>query len=169
MTSEVLPLKVSQVNMADGLVTLPIGSTKSGKGRIVPMTEETRRILKQQLASVETLKKEGIICPYVFHRLVGKKRGQRIKTMRTSFTKAVEAAGLPHRVFHDLRKTGTRDMVRAGNSEAVTMMFTSHTTRAVFDRYNITSMKDMRAAAARMDAYKRKKRTDVVQFKRQAK
>jgi hypothetical protein len=60
-------------------------------------------------------------------------------------------------------------MVRAGNSEAVTMMFTSHTTRAVFDRYNITSMKDMRAAAARMDAYKRKKRTDVVQFKRQAK
>lgn len=32
MTSEVLPLKVSQVNMADGLVTLPIGSTSRARG-----------------------------------------------------------------------------------------------------------------------------------------
>ena len=167
MTSEVLSLEVSQVDMAEGIVTLRIGSTKSGKGRIVPMTEETRRILTEQLKSVETLKKEGIICPYVFHRTHGKKRGQRIKTMRIAYTKAVEAAGLPHRTFHDIRRTGIRDMIRAGNSEAVTMKFSGHTTRAVFDRYNITSVQDMRVAAARMDAYK-KKRSAVLPFKKRA-
>lgn len=129
------------------------------------MTEETRRILAEQLESVKRLKKEGIICPYVFHRLSGNKRGQRVKFLRGTFTKAVAAAGLPHRVFHDLRKTGTRNMVRAGNSEAVTMMFTGHKTRAVFDRYNITSLQDMRMAAARMDAYA-KKRPDVLKFKK---
>lgn len=61
----------------------------------------------------------------------------------------------------------TRDMVRAGNSEAVTMKFTGHTTRAVFDRYNITSMQDMRVAAAWMDAYQ-ENRPEVLPFKKQA-
>lgn len=125
----------------------------------------TRRILSEQLESVKTLKKEGIICPYVFHRTHGKKRGQRIIEMRTAYRKAVEAAGLPHRTFHDLRRTGIRDMIRAGNSEPVTMKFSGHTTRAVFDRYNITSVEDMRVAALRMDAYA-KKLPEVLKFRK---
>jgi len=173
LKSEVLPMKVSQVNLAEGIVTLPIGSTKSGKGRIIPLTQEMRRILTQQLESVKALKKEGIICPYVFHRQRGKKRGWQIKSMRTSFKEACAAINLPDRTFHDFRKTGTRDMVRAGNSEAVTMMFTGHKTRAVFDRYNITSLNDMRVAAARMDVYAKQpmsdaQGSDVVEFKKKA-
>jgi len=39
--------------------------------------------------------------------------------------------------------------VRAGVPEGVAMTLTGHKTRAIFERYNITSPHDLRAAAAR--------------------
>ena len=67
--------------------------------------------------------------------------------------KARVAAGCPGRIPHDFRRTALRNLVRAGVPERVAMQLTGHKTRALFERYNITSPNDLREAAKRLDRF----------------
>ncbi len=146
--SEVLTLQWRQVDFKAGTVRLDPGTTKSGEGRVFPMTLELRALLEAQRVHTDAVqRKEGVIIAHVFHR-----KGRQIKTFRRAWKTACAAAGCPGMIRHDFRRTAVRNLVRAGIPERVAMTMTGHKTRAVFERYNIVSEGDLAAAADRLDA-----------------
>ncbi len=146
--SEVLPLEWRQIDFNGGLVRLDSGTTKERFGRVFPFTIELRTLFTEQRSYTDKIQMEkGIVIPWVFHR----NRGQRIRSFRGAWATACKRAGLPGRIPHDFRRTAVRNLVRAGVPERVAMQLTGHRTRAVFDRYNIVSEGDLKAAATQLD------------------
>jgi integrase len=139
--SEILGLTWDRVDVEDRTVRLEVGETKNGEAGTVYLDEELLKLLKLQL-----LRRHG--CRYVFHR-----NGRRIKDIRGAWKKACEDAGLKGKLFHDLKRTGVRNIVKAGIQEQVAMKISGHKTRAVFDRYNIVSPNDLMQAAEKMGKF----------------
>ncbi len=144
--SEVLPLEWSRVDFGAGEVWLDPGTTKNREGRVFPMNEDLRALLLTARRLTDTLQRErGKVIPWVFHR-----QGVPIRSLSKAWRSACADAGLPGRILHDMRRSAIRNMVRAGIAETVAMKLSGHKTRSVFDRYNITSTRDLHDAAERL-------------------
>ena len=85
-------------------------------------------------------------CEFVFHRA-----GKPIKFFRTAFKSAAKRVGLDGTVPHDMRRSGVRNLRRAGNDEHDCMVITGHKTRAIFDRYDNIDEDDQRRALERQE------------------
>jgi integrase len=139
--SELLTMRVEQVNLIDRTITLHPGTTKSGEGRVITMTENVFVLLQACVAG----KKSD---DYVFTR----SNGRRVHDFRKSWLAICEAAGVPKLLFHDLRRSAVRNMVRRGIPEQVCMKLSGHKTREVFARYNIVSADDVADAARKIES-----------------
>lgn len=145
--SEVLVLSWRNVDFEAGTVRLDVGSTKNKDGRVLYMTVQLRTLLEEQWQKTLAVQRETEkIIPYVFH-----KDGKRITKYDRVWSRTCQAAGLPGKILHDLRRTAVRNMVRAGIPERVAMQITGHKTRSVFDRYHIVSDGDLQEAAQRLE------------------
>jgi integrase len=177
--SELLGLRVSQVDLAERSVRLDVGSTKNGAGRLAILTDASYVLIRECIRGKTP-------DAFVFTR-----NGRRVRDFCVNWRKACCAAGVGRMVcadcpgaiavdsenrcpqcsrvwkakdlryvgliFHDLRRSAVRSMVRSGISERVAMTVTGHKTRSVFDRYNIVSETDLREAARKMQAEAEKK------------
>ena len=112
---------------------------------MIPIFGDMIAILEMQRAERDELYPE---CRWVFHRV-----RKRILDFRHAWEEACTRAGVPALHFHDLRRSAVRNMVRAGIPEKIAMQISGHKTRAIFDRYNIVSERDLTEAAQKMELF----------------
>lgn len=132
-----------------GTIQLRRARSKNKRGRVLVLRADLLEVLAHR-AAVRRLD-----CVHVFHRA-----GRPLRDFRTTWRKACEAAGLPGRLFHDMRRSAIRNMVRAGVPENIAMQVSGHKTRSTFDRYDITSEKDIADAMDLSAAYVARRRAE---------
>lgn len=165
--SELLNLRVGQVDISQQLIRLEPGTTKNNDGREVVMTETVRSLL-----AACVLGKAADAA--VFTRADGKA----VRDFRVTWERACTRVGVGGTVcgdcskpmdsgrscpncksqrsvyrgliFHDLRRTAARNLRRAGIPETVIMKIGGWRTRSVFERYAIVSRNDIADAMRKL-------------------
>lgn len=146
---EIISLKWTDVDRDAGAIRLRPEAAKTGRGRTVMLEGDLAELVDRRWEA-RLFEKDGNVrvAGLVFHR-----ESEPLGDFRKAWATACQAAGVPDKLFHDLRRTAARNMVRAGVPERVAMAVTGHITRSMFDRYNIVSEDDLRMAAQKTTIY----------------
>ena len=155
---EVAKLTWEMIEVRSRILHLPPEFSKNGESRKIPLQGKLWEIIqkRQKLKGVKMPSGEICLVPLVFFRTHG--RGVTgpwapIKEFRKSWKSACDKAGVHGKLFHDLRRTAVRNLVRAGVDTKVAMLITGHKSESVFQRYNITSEDDLRDAIEKVNDY----------------
>jgi integrase len=137
--SELLSMRVDQLDVAQRVIRLEPGTTKNREGREVLMTDTICKLLSALVHGKSAN-------DFVFTRSNGKP----VRDFRLTWERACAHAGAPDLLFHDLRRTGARNLRRAGVAEGIIMKIGGWRTRSVFERYAIVSRSDMNDAILKL-------------------
>ncbi len=169
--SEVLNLRVEQIDLLGRTIRLHAGETKNDEARTVPIPDSLYPLLVECVRGKQPEQ-------YVFTR----SNGKRIRDFRWAWWRACVRAGVGRifcssceraldgrlcpkcktrsrykgLLFHDLRRTGARNLRRSGVAEGVIMKIGGWKTRSVFERYNIVSESDLADAMRKLEAQEKK-------------
>jgi len=138
--SELLGLRVDQIDLEGRTICLWTGETKSGQGRKVVMTPEVFDLVNPLVKGKQA---EDFLFTWP--------NGDQVLDFRVSWRKMCKAAKVSV-LLHDFRRSAVRNMTRAGVSRDVAKKISGHQTDSVFSRYNITDENDLADAAAMIQA-----------------
>jgi integrase len=126
-------------------------TSKNGRPRTLPLTDALWEVIEHRWRAREYATTDGVarLSEYVFHA----GDGRAIVDFKRSWATACREAGDPGLLFHDLRRSAVRNMIRAGVPQSVAMRISGHKTTAMFLRYDITSDEDKREALAKTEAH----------------
>jgi len=131
-------------DVSDGMVYLRSLHSKNGKPYKVPIVGDLAGIIARRRKA-----RNVIGCDLVFHR-----DGEPVREIRKSWATACAKAGVPGRLFHDLRRCGARNLIRSGVAQSVAMRVTGHETDSMFRRYAIVDTEDLKAAIEKVSKLK---------------
>jgi integrase len=139
---EARTLQWRDYDRTDRVLRLRPEHSKNRHGRVLPVEGELATIIERRLAA------RRLDCPYIFHR-----KARRIRDIRKLWAKACTATGLSGRIVHDLRRSGVKHLINAGNDPHTVMAFSGHRTPSMLRRYHIIDLQDLRRAAQRGASY----------------
>jgi integrase len=146
---EVASLTWADVDREARIIRLRPEASKNGEGRTLALEGELWDLIERRWQGREYKTSAGsALATLVFHR-----KGEPVGDFRKAWETACDEAQVPGRLFHDLRRTAVRNMVRAGVPQSVAMRISGHRTAAVFRRYDITTEADIREAVRRTQAH----------------
>jgi integrase len=90
------------------------------------------------------------LCEFIFHR-----RGQQVGRFNKAWASACDTAGVPGKLFHDLRRFTVRSLTRANVPQSVAMKISGHRTASMFQRYNIIDTADVRTALEQTEKFRK--------------
>ncbi len=178
--SEVLGLKWEQIDFLNGTITLRAGETKNDQGRIIPVVPQlATRLIEQHARRQQDCR---YVCFRLDRghavKIGGFRKGWRSACIKAGLGKIEPAIDpitgetlyqKPRKdrrnskpqvkmvyhgmLYHDLRRSTVRNLVRAGIPEKVAMKVSGHLSRSVFERYNISSEKDVLEAGQKFATF----------------
>jgi integrase len=171
---EVVGLTWDRVDRSAREIRIP--TSKNGRPRTLPLDGWLWELIERRWTAREHETESGpALSRFLFHEA-----GAPFADFRKTWRRACVAAKLgtideesgkyTGKLFHDLRRSGIRNMVRAGVPQSVVMAISGHRTISVFLRYDITSTDDQRAALAATQAHLsgEKSQSKVRQIRRKA-
>ncbi len=144
---EILNLTWDKVDMKGRFINLDAEDTKDREKRTIPICNELYKTLKNIPRNIRA-------------RHVFTYKRKPIKNIKKGLRTACEDAEVLYGrgvkggfVLHDCRHTFNTNMRKAGVAESVIMAITGHSTREMFDRYNVIDEEDRVDAVNRLEVF----------------
>jgi integrase len=177
-SGEVRSIRWSQVDFLNDVIRLDAEQTKANTARQIPIFGELKKTLLAQYAKRRPdcefvcfrITKAGHAVRIGDFRKIWQRTCATIGLGQ--FVQAIDRQGNPMfapprgprskakpkmiykgLLVHDLRRSGVRNLVRSGVSPNVARAISGHKTAEIFSRYDITSERDLKDAAQKLDTY----------------
>lgn len=134
-------LRRDQVDFPARVIRAEQAAGRKKVGRILPIYGDMIPWLEMEMSCWPETPK----CRWILHNA-----GASVGEFRKSWATACKGAEVPGLLFHDLRRSAVRNMIRAGLQQSTAMAITGHKTVSVFHRYAITSETDIKAAGEKL-------------------